>query len=150
MENSISEYSITFLSQGGCLMTQTNFGSTPVRRMNSGLRRKCPRLFSVAVALVFLAPFVLYKLFTIHLALYRPVESVIKPDGWSTDSWEFVHVDINLSRTQANRICKTLRYYNEFHFRIFNYVFISRQLYNDSELLWNYTNKSQILDLGGG
>ena len=127
-------------------MTQSDSGSTPARRMNSGSQTK-RHLFSITViALVCLVLFVSDKLFTVHLALYRPVDFVLKPDGWSTDSWEFVYVDMSLTKTQADQICKTLEKYNEFHFRVFNLVFISRQLYNNPELLWNYTGKSQVLN----
>ena len=127
-------------------MTQTDSVSTLARRMNNGLQTK-RRLFSIAaIALICLFLLVPYKLFTVHLALYRPVDCVLKPDGWSTDSWEFVYVDMSLTKTQADQICKTLEKYNEFHFRVFNLVFISRQLYNNPELLWNYTGKSQVLN----
>ena len=127
-------------------MTRNYSGSTHAGHMNSVFQKKRGLHILVAILLTSLALSALYKVTISHLAFYRPVDSILKPDGWATDSWEFVYVDTGLTQSQADRICKTLREYNEFHFRVFNLVIISRKLYNDSELRWNYTGKAQILN----
>ncbi len=75
-----------------------------------------------------------------RIALYRPVYRVL--ECGADNPWKLIRCNYYLTDCQANRTCKILHENREFHFRVFNYIFISRRLSNDADQLWKYTCKA--------